>query len=390
MSTMTKQTVTVRLPKLGESILSATIVQFLKKVGDPINEDDPLLEVATDKVNSEIPSPVSGVLKEILVEVDQEIEIGAPLLVIQTEGEVEVEEQEPEYHSHAEHQEATKGFLSPAVLRYVREQGIPLEELEHITGTGQGRRITKRDVEEYAVARWKKPSNGGEERIPMTPMRKAIADNMARSFYTAPHAYIVGEVDVTDLMSAIKEKKEAFAKQYGYKLTITSLIVKAIAKAVETCPLINARLDEDTIIVKKDVNVGIAVAVDHGLVVPVLKGCQDKSIIDIAGAITDLSTRARKNALKPDEVMEGTITLTNFGMSGALIGLPIIRYPEVAIIGVGAIQKRVSVFDNDQFGIRQILHATLSFDHRALDGMYAGTFIKAFQEALEQMHAELL
>lgn len=379
-----EETVTIRLPKLGESIVSATVVQWLKKEGEPIAEDEPLLEVATDKVNSEIPSPIAGIVKELLVAVDQTIDIGAPLATVRPIGEVDLEAEattEPEYHSQAEHHEATKGFISPAVLRLVRERGVPLDELEHIKGTGQGGRITKRDVESYIVARWDKSKGNGEERVAMSPMRKAIADNMTRSFYTAPHAYLVTEIDVTELMSAIKSHKESFLEKHGFKLTITSFIVKAIAQAVDACPLINASLEEDTMILKKEVNIGIAVAVNDGLVVPVIKQCGKKSVIDIAGAIFDLSVRTRKSQLKPDEVSGGTITLTNFGMSGALLGLPIIRYPEVAIVGVGAIAERLT-----SKGARQVLNATLSFDHRAVDGMYAGLFVKALKESLEAMH----
>jgi 2-oxoglutarate dehydrogenase E2 component (dihydrolipoamide succinyltransferase) len=397
-----EELVTIRLPKLGESILSATVVQWMKKVGESVAVDEPLMEVATDKVNSEIPSPVAGVIEEILVDVDTEVEIGAPLATIRPSGAAapapEPTAPEPAYEGQAEHHEATKGFLSPAVLKLVRERGIPLEELDHIKGTGHGGRITKKDVESYATARWDRPKAPEPEplsseefhRVPMSPMRKAIADNMVRSFYQAPHAYLVSQVDITLLMRAIAAHKAAFLEKYGFKLTITAFIVKAIARAVQECPHINASLDGDELILKRDCNVGVAVAVGDGLLVPVIKRTGSKSIVDIAGAIGDLSVRARKQQLKPDEVMDGSITLTNFGMSGAMIGLPIIRYPEVAILGVGAIEKRVAVFDNDQFGIRQVIHATLSFDHRAVDGMYAGRFIKAFEDALEGMHNEEL
>lgn len=379
-----EETVTIRLPKLGESIMNATVVQWLKKEGEPIAEDEPLLEVATDKVNSEIPSPVAGVVKELLVDVDQTVDIGAPLATVRPIGAVDLEAEattEPEYQTHTEHHEATKGFISPAVLRLARERGVPLDELDKIKGSGQGGRTTKRDVENYTVARWDKSKGSGEERIPMSPMRKAIADNMTRSFYTAPHAYLVTEVDVTELMASIKSHKASFLDTHGFKLTVTAFVVKAIADAVEACPLINASLEEDTMVLKKEVNVGVAVAIDDGLIVPVIKQCHQKSVVDIAGAVGDLAVRTRKNQLKPDEVSGGTITLTNFGMSGALIGLPIIRYPEVAIVGVGAIQERLTTA-----GVRQIINATLSFDHRAVDGMYAGLFVKAFKESLEAMH----
>lgn len=375
--------ITIRLPKLGESILSATIVQWMKKEGDTVVEDEPLCEVATDKVNSEIPSTVAGKIIKIVAQVDQEVEIGAPLVVVEPVGAVQEEPEPEEYHAQPEHHESTKGFISPAVLRFVRDQGIPLTELDKIRGTGQGGRITKKDVESYAVARWKKGSQEGIKRQPMSPMRKAIAENMVRSFYSAPHAYLVAEIDLTDLMASIRQKREAFFAEHGAKLTITSYFVKAIAHAVEKYPLLNASLEEDTVLVKSDVNVGIAVAVDDGLVVPVIKQCQLHDIKHIAKTIADLSIRSRNRGLHPDEVKNGSITLTNFGMSGALIGLPIIRYPESAIIGMGAIQKRPIVSKDNEIVIREIVHATVSIDHRVVDGMYAGNFIKELQEVLE-------
>lgn len=367
--------ITISLPKLGESILGATVVQLLKKEGEEIAIDEPLLEVATDKVNSEIPSPVAGVIEKILVEPNQELEIGAPLAQVRTDGEAPAPKtSEPEYQKELEHHEASSGFISPGVLRLCRERKLPLEELDHIHGTGQNGRITKRDVENYITARWGGKASEDEERIPMSPIRQAIAENMSRSMSTIPHGYLINEVDVTNLMAAIKEQKEQFLAEHGYKLTITSYLIQAIARAIELKPLVNSSLEGESIIVKKNVNVGIAVAVDDGLIVPVIKKCQDKSLIDIAGAIADLSSRTRNRGLKPDEVSDGSITLTNFGTSGAQVGLPIIRYPEVAIIGVGAILQR---------GDRKIVSATLSFDHRVLDGMYAGQFLKAFQDQLE-------
>ncbi|MBS0621335.1 MAG: 2-oxo acid dehydrogenase subunit E2 [Verrucomicrobia bacterium] len=389
---MSKAPIIVRLPKLGESILSAKIVGWFKKVGDYVKEDEPLVEVATDKVNSEIPSPIEGVIQEILAQVDEEVEVGAPLLSLASLRATDVKEQkksEPEaYHlseSHSEQHEATQGFLSPAVLHLARERKIPLEELERIRGTGQGGRVTKRDVELYQSTRLKQTSISEDvERIPMSPMRKAISDNMTRSFYTAPHAYLVSEVDVTDLLSSINRQREEFFAEHQVKLTITSFVIRAIGMAVAGSPLVNASVEGEVIVRKKEVNIGIAVAIDDGLVVPVIKQVQGKSIADIAKTMTDLSLRARSKKLTPDEVSGGSITLTNFGMAGAMIGFPIIRYPEVAIIGLGAIQKRVMVLESG-YGVRDIVHATLAIDHRALDGMYAGKFLKDFKEALEGM-----
>jgi 2-oxoglutarate dehydrogenase E2 component (dihydrolipoamide succinyltransferase) len=377
----------VVLPKLGESILSATVVRWLKKEGDMVSEDDPLVEVATDKVNSEIPSPISGRLQKILVPVDKEIDIGTPLAIVEQDG-VKQSIPMPEHEaSVAEHEvlEPSSSFLSPAVLRLAQERGLSLDQISHIKGTGRAGRVTRRDVENFSLAGGNAPSSGEVERVPMTPMRKAIAENMTRSFYTAPHAYLVAEVDVTDLRAKIKGEREAHLKEHGVKLTLTPFLIQALARALQAHPLLNATLQNDEIHMKRYVNVGVAVAVGDGLLVPVIKGCQEKEISTLAKELTDLSTRARSGNLQPDEVRDGTVTLTNFGMSGALLGLPIIRFPEVAIVGFGAIKREFVVGPDDKPVIREIIRATLSFDHRAVDGMYAAAFLGSLQEALESV-----
>jgi 2-oxoglutarate dehydrogenase E2 component (dihydrolipoamide succinyltransferase) len=217
----------------------------------------------------------------------------------------------------------------------------------------------------------------------MSGMRKAIADNMVKSFYEAPHATLINEVDVTQILKTIQKEKDCFLSTHGVKLTITSFIVRAIAASLKEYPLINSSLDQDTIVVKKFVNLGIAVSIDQGLVVPVLKNCQKMGLTDIAKSISELSKKARENRLSPMDVKEGTITLTNFGMSGVLIGVPIIRYPEVAILGIGAIHKKVIGLDDDSFAVRSMLHVSLTFDHRVLDGMYGCAFLGAFKHHLE-------
>lgn len=393
--------VEIKLPKLGESILSATVIQWMKKEGDRVELDEPLLEVATDKVNSEIPSPVAGILQKILVKVDAEIEIGTPLaLVAIGEGKASTSPEETEHDVEksghlTSAKAATSGFLSPAVLRLARERGLPLDELEEIAGTGQGGRVTKHDLENYLLARGQRAakapksaptaSSGGAgvERIKMSPMRKAIADNMVNSYYQAPHAFIVSEVDVTKILKRIVDEKESFQEKHGCKLTITAFVIAAVAHALKEFPLINASLDKDTILAKKSINMGLAVNVDDGLMVPVIKNCQERDLVSIAQAIGELSKKAREGKLKPDDVMDGTITVTNFGMSGALIGLPIIRYPEAAIIGVGTIRKGVAVLENETFAVRSTVHVTLAFDHRIVDGMYAASFLNAVKHSLE-------
>lgn len=384
----------ITLPKLGESIVSATIVQWFKKVGDTVQLDEPLLEVSTDKVNSEIPSPVSGVLGEILAHPDQELQVGDPLAVIRMHLRNASEASTPqpviERKEAVSNSSEMKNFFSPALIRLAREQGIGMEELETIPSTGAGGRLTKRDLEVYLEKRpaspcpLQKPVMADIERVKMSGMRKAIADNMVRSFYEAPHASLVTEVNVTGVMKLIQKEKEEFFAKHGAKLTITSFIAQAIAKALREYPLINSSLENDTIVVKRFVNLGIAVSVDQGIMVPVVKNCQSMALSAIANTISDLSARARSGKLAPGEVQDGTITLTNFGVSGVLIGIPIIRYPEVAIVGIGAIHKKVVPLDDDTFAIRSMMHVSLTFDHRVLDGMYGCGFLNALKQHLEK------
>ena len=218
----------------------------------------------------------------------------------------------------------------------------------------------------------------------MTGMRKAIADNMVRSFYEAPHASLVTEVDVTAIIQLIQKEKEEFLKKHGFKLTITAFVARAIAKALQQYPLINSSLEGDTILLKRYLNLGIAVSVEQGLLVPVVKHCQRLGITEIAKAISELSVKARSGKLTLDDVSEGTISLTNFGMTGVQIGIPIIRYPEVAIVGVGATYKKVVPLENDLLAIRSMMHVSLTFDHRVLDGMYGCGFLGALKKHLEE------
>jgi 2-oxoglutarate dehydrogenase E2 component (dihydrolipoamide succinyltransferase) len=366
----------VNLPKLGESIVSATVVQWFKKIGDRVERDEPLLEVSTDKVNSEIPAPFAGTLTEIFAFEGQEVDVGVPLCSIGEGGKEASSRQAPKVEAAVSLKNES---LSPAVLRLIGEKGIPLEQIDQIPRTGEGGRLTKRDVEAY------RPPNAGEgDRIPMSPLRKAIADNMVRSFYEAPHASLITEVDVTDLVSRIQKEKEAFVSQHGAKLSITAFVARAIGKALHAYPLLNSSLDQETILLKKGVNLGVAVSVEQGVMVPVIRRCHELSLPEIAQRIKELADRARNNRLTPDDVKEGTITLTNFGMTGTLIGIPIIRYPEVAIIGLGAITKRVLPIGEEAFGIRSVMMVSLTFDHRVLDGLYGCGFLAELKKVLEE------
>ena len=374
----------VRLPKLGESIVSAIVVQWFKKEGDFVKLDEPLLEVSTDKVNSEIPSPVTGRIKTILAQVDDEIDVGASLATISTSEKASCHQATIDEKKDVAPQKKMKGFFSPLVLNLAREKGISLEELESIPATGAGGRVSKRDLEAY-LERKHTPSSASNdiECLKMSTTRKMIAENMVRSFYEAPHASLVHQVDVTNIVTYIKKHKENFLKQNHYKLSITSFIAKAIAQAIKEYPLINASLEKDTIMLKHFVNLGIAVSVEQGIIVPVIRHCQTRSIRDIAKAVADFSEKARQSQLNPQDVKEGTITMTNFGMTGTLIGIPIIRYPEVAVIGVGAIQRQVVSLENETIGVRSIMHLSLTFDHRIIDGMYGCGFLASVKSHLE-------
>lgn len=374
---------TIQLPKLGESIHSATVVQWLKKVGDSIALDEALLEVSTDKVNSEIPSPVAGVLEEIIVDVNQEVEVGEALAIVRTGQAAALPEEVPLKTPSlvsAETSEAAD-LLSPAVLNLLRKENIPLSELDKIPGTGGGGRITRKDVETYIASRSETPalsSDATVSRVKITGLRKQIADNMVKAYNEIPHAALITDIDVTDLLQIIAERKKQ-----GVKMTITPFVIKAIAKAVVDYPLLNASVENDHMIIKHAVNVGVAVGIEHGVIVPVVRHAERKNLQQIAEDVSLLAGRARDGQLQADDVKEGTITLTNFGMTGVRTGLPIIRYPECAIIGIGAIIKKPVVVD-DQIAIRSIVEMTVCFDHRLLDGIYGCGFVSKVKELLEK------
>lgn len=405
----------VELPKLGESIVSATISRWLVKVGDLVQLDEPLLEVATDKVNSEIPSPVKGTVVEILAEVDETVDVGSVIARIQTEEAIDPSPKEegaalagegtgvagdnPGLESSEVHTvrpmplpgSSSQIALSPAVLRLAQEHGLSLDVIGTIRGTGEAGRVSKRDVLEFVQKAQSGSALGVDteltddsSRVKMSALRKAIADNMVRSFYAAPHASLVQEVDVTDLRSVIKEHKEAFLEKHGAKLTLTSFVAKALACAIKAYPWINSFLEDDTIVVKKRVNLGLAVAIEGGVIVPVIHDSQNMPLCKIAKAVVDLSARGRSGDLKADEMKGGSITLTNFGMSGVVMGIPIIRFPEVAIVGLGAVKKVPSVDSLGNIVVREKMHISLTFDHRVLDGMYGCGFLNELKTQLEE------
>ncbi len=380
--------VKIVLPKLGESIVSATVVQWFKKVGDVVALDEPLLEVSTDKVNSEIPSPEAGILKEILAEPNQELQVGEPLATLTSKASkmaIPAMAAVPVAPSPVACS-ASNDFLSPSVIRLLKEKGISLEEIDKIPRSGEGGRLTKKDIEEYSpnsVTSQVAPQSD-IERVKMSSLRKAIADNMVRSFYEAPHASLVTEVDVTPIVKIIQEQKQSFFQKYGTKLSITAFVARAIARAIHAYPLINSSLEGDTIVMKRFIHLGIAVSVDQGVMVPVIRNTERLILPEISKQISDLALKVREQRLTPQEVKDGSITLTNFGMTGTMIGIPIIRYPEVAIVGIGAITRKVAVMPDDSMAIRSTVWISLTFDHRVLDGLYGCGFLSELKKHLEE------
>lgn len=372
----------ITLPKLGESITSATVVQWFKKEGDLVALDEPLLEVSTDKVNSEIPSPISGTLKKIIADPEAVIEVGEPLAILSTAEHVSMPKEASIAPCPAAPGSGGESFYSPAVLRLARSSGIDINDLAKIKATGFGGRLTKKDLEAY-IEGGPKDEEPEDKRVKMTGMRKAIADNMVRSFQETPHASLVIDVDVTNIKKRIKKEKDVFFKKHGFKLTITSFIAHAIGRAVKEFPLINSSLEKDTIVLKKSVNLGIAVSIDEGLIVPVIHNCHNLSLEQIAGRVAELSEKARNNKLAPDDVQNSTLTMSNFGMSGIEIGIPIIPHGETSIIGIGAIHKKVVPLADDSIGIRDRMFLSITFDHRVLDGMYGCGYLKAIKDHLE-------
>ncbi len=443
----------VTMPQMGESIFESTITKWLRKVGEAVTKDEPLFEISTDKVDSEIPAPVSGILSEILVPEGKTVKIDTPLAVIkssddqETETDTRVQRPEPEVHEGSEEttatvqesqptreepvvteareipeaEEAKPAPLSPAarlsdirtsplVRRLARQNNL---DLSKIRGTGLEGRITKDDVFEYmnqmqipesekvpatdaevaepeesvkedtAVFSPEIPRFMGEaETVPMTPMRKAIAEHMVQSKRISAHVHTVFEVDMTAVVRLRESHKVEFEKREGIPLTYTPFFVKALVDTVRDFPVINCSISGENIIYKKPINVGIAVAIDSGLIVPVIKNAQLKSLTGLALAIHKQAERARAKRLKPDDVQDGTISITNPGSYGALFATPIISQPQVAILGIGGIEKRPVVID-DAIAIRSMVCLSLSYDHRAIDGATADQFMAKLKERLQ-------
>ncbi|WP_069657799.1 dihydrolipoamide acetyltransferase family protein [Arcticibacter eurypsychrophilus] len=430
------------LPKMGESVAEATIIKWLKNPGDMIQEDEPVVEIATDKVDSEVPSPISGKLISQSFKIDDIVNVGAVLALIETEeitppvseiakplqntapvpDEAEIkapgiDQVFPEKSVHINFENASR-FYSPLVKSIAAEEGISLEQLDEITGTGLENRVTKQDILDY-IKEHKKPAiyqqqveaqpttevkpdslsdapspvfqtasfSGGDEIIEMDRMRRMIAEHMVMSKQTAPHVTSFIEADVTNIVKWRERIKSSFEKREGQKLTYTPIFIQAVAKAISEMPMINVSVKGTQIIKKKNINIGMAAALPSGnLIVPVIKNADQLSLIGLTRAVNDLASRARANKLLPDDVQDGTFTLTNIGSFGNVMGVPIINQPQVAILAVGAIQKKPAVMETefgDVIAIRHKMFLSMSYDHRVVDGALGGMFIKRVAEYLE-------
>ncbi len=417
----------LKLPKMGESVAEATITNWLKEVGDRIEADEMVLEIATDKVDSEVPSEVSGVLVEKLFEKDDLVQVGQTIAIIETEGEGAVaaptkQEQPAAVAQVAQTVEVAKEitevnfansdkFFSPLVKNIAKQEGISVAELETIKGTGKEARVTKTDILEYIKTRTTQPAptktvaatpaakmpeapkaapvsvNGQDEIIEMDRMRKLIAHHMVKSVQTSAHVQSFVEVDVTNVVKWRNKVKDAFEKREGEKLTFTPIFMEAVAKALKDFPLMNISVDGDYIIKRKNINLGMAAALPSGnLIVPVIKNADQLNLVGMAKAVNDLANRARIGKLVPDDTQGGTYTVTNVGAFGSVFGTPIINQPQVGILALGVIRKVPAVIETpegDFIGIRQKMFLSHSYDHRVVDGSLGGQFVKRIAEYLE-------
>jgi 2-oxoglutarate dehydrogenase E2 component (dihydrolipoamide succinyltransferase) len=417
----------LKLPRMGESVAEATITNWLKQVGDKIEADEAVLEVATDKVDSEVPSEVAGVLVEQLFSKDDLVEVGQTIAIIETEGEdaeVKVEDVvAPEIIEEVSKtieiakenvavptisNSSSEKFFSPLVKNIAAAEGISLDELEQIQGTGNEGRVTKHDILQYVETKKSKPVekviqpqtivskpqtavpvsiNGGDEIVEMDRMRKLIAGYMVSSQQTSAHVYSFIEVDVTNIVKWRDKHKNDFEKREGEKLTFTPIFMEAVAKALKDYPGVNISIDGNSVIKRKNINLGMAAALPSGnLIVPVIKNADQLNLVGMAKAVNDLGNRAKQGKLKPDDTQGGTYTVTNVGSFGSVFGTPIINQPEVGILALGAIRKVPAVIETpegDFIGIRQKMFLTHGYDHRIIDGALGGMFVKRVAEYLE-------
>lgn len=433
------------MPKMGESIMEATILKWVKNVGDSVEEDETILEIATDKVDSEVPSPTAGVITKIFFQEDETVEIGKVIAIIATESgdnNVDVPTTNTEHignksngNGHSSQQPkiveaetipevsvVSRGsiegrFYSPLVRNIAQKENISVQELDQIAGSGLNNRVTKKDILAFIAnrgqqARVATPStvampkatpvasvktpistpsspsvSGNVEIVEMDRMRRLIADHMVKSKHTSPHVTSFVEVDVTNMVNWRNKIKKDFQAKNGQKITFTPIFIEAVVKALQDFPMVNVSVDGSQIIVKKDINIGMAAALPSGnLIVPVIKNADEKNLLGLTKSVNDLANRARANKLKPEEIQGGTFTVTNVGTFGNTMGTPIINQPQVAILATGAIKKKPAVIETefgDVIAVRQMMFLSLSYDHRVVDGFLGGSFLRKVGDYLE-------
>lgn len=413
------------MPKMGESISEATIISWVKNVGDYVEAEETILEVATDKVDSEVPAPVSGILTEIRFQKDAVVEVGTVLALIEeaagsrklevgsrkNEDVVKsnvVEAPQPTTHN-SKFIANSDAFISPLIVSIAQKENVSIEELQSIPGSGAEGRLQKSDVFNYLKNRkypiqskpatnsqptstYPKPKinfiEGKDRIVEMDRMRKMIADHMVYSKQTSPHVTSYIEVDVTNLVNWRNENKEKFQEKFNEKLTFTPVFVQAVAKAIVDFPMINVSVDDKNIVVHNDIHIGMATALPNGnLIVPVVKNANEKDLAALAKDVNYLADASRNNKLKPEEIQGSTFTISNVGTFGSLMGTPIINQPEVAILALGIIKKRPEVITTskgDEIAIRSMMYLSLSFDHRVVDGFLGGSFLRKIGDYLEQ------
>ena len=408
----------VKMPQLGESITEGTISKWLKKPGDQVKKYEGLVEIITDKVNAEVPAPLAGILREIKVKEGATVTVGTEIAVIEESvaataapgpppskeiGELQAAFNTPEAvepMASAEQSSEARTRLSPAVRALIEEHRISDAELSRITGSGIAGRISKKDIEDFVAKRAQPATANGEQRqasapaaatpaptpgttIPLTPMRRAIATNMTKSKQTIPHAWTVAEVDMTNVVRFRQKAKDGFKLREGIDLTFVPIMVKAVVEGLKAVPILNASWSEQGVVLHKDINIGVAVSVDDGLIVPVVHQADRMSISGLAKAIDDLAKRARAGKLGIPDVQGGTFTVNNPGTFGTILSYSIIAPPQAGILAMDAIVKRPVVVEGDAIAIRSMMNLCLSFDHRVLDGVSAARFLQGVRRWLE-------
>lgn len=422
--------VDIVMPKMGESITEGTILEWRKKVGDTVEKDELFLEIGTDKVDSEIPCLESGTIVEILADVNDIVEVGKVIARVETSTsknnqnekitpskslpptkisdslaeETLIKPTQDQLNSQKSLNSDSNKFYTPAVLKAARLNKVSTAELDQIQGSGRKGRVTKKDILDYTVSlkniSTPQPADKTKTQFPtssrseeMDHMRKIISDHMQKSLQTSAHVHVVNEVNMTSIRNYISKKNELFKQKEGFDLTYTPFIIDSLIKALKDFPELNSSLLDTTVTYHKNINIGVAVSLNEGLMVPVILNCEEKNFLGLCRALNDIATRARTNQISPDELSGSTFTISNFGVFDVTIGTPIINQPNVGILGVGAIKKRPVVIESengDSIAIQSMMNLSLGFDHRLIDGSGGAKFINAIRDHIENMNLENL